>query len=84
MNCILIETVGIGSWIRGEKAKVAAEYKLTLDQHTKTCLLCLEDVEDLKQIPGCKHLFCDFCLSDSSNAELSENGTEVSFKIGEW
>ncbi|KAF7895092.1 hypothetical protein EAF00_006906 [Botryotinia globosa] len=67
----------IGSWIRGEKAKVAAEYKLTLDQHTKTCLLCLEDVEDLKQIPGCKHLFCDFCLSDSSNAELSENGTEM-------
>ncbi|KAF7884513.1 uncharacterized protein EAF02_004849 [Botrytis sinoallii] len=67
----------ICSWIRGEKAKVAAEYKLSLDQHTKTCELCNEDAEDLKEIPRCKHLFCDFCLGENSDIELAEDGTEL-------
>ncbi|KAF5870203.1 putative dna repair helicase protein [Botrytis fragariae] len=67
----------ICSWIRGERAKVAAEYKHSLDQQIKICEFCQEDTEDLKEIPGCKHLFCDFCLNENPDIELAENGTEM-------
>ncbi|ESZ91312.1 hypothetical protein SBOR_8311 [Sclerotinia borealis F-4128] len=61
----------IGSWIRGERAKVVAEYNLSSEEATKMCDLCLEDPEDLREIPGCNHLFCDFCLNNNQNFELS-------------
>ncbi|KAF7951600.1 hypothetical protein EAE96_006903 [Botrytis aclada] len=67
----------MGAWIRGERAKVAAEYSLSSEEEAKICDLCHEDPEDLNEIPGCKHLFCDFCLHDKPEIELSEDGTEV-------
>ncbi|TGO09907.1 hypothetical protein BTUL_0150g00110 [Botrytis tulipae] len=67
----------MGAWIRGERAKVAAEYNLSSEEEAKICELCHEDPEDLIELPGCKHLFCDFCLHDKPEIELSEDGTEV-------
>lgn len=79
-------TIGMSSWIRGERAKVVAEYQLSEEEeHPKICELCHEEgQEGLTEIPGCKHLFCDFCLNVDEAIELSEEGREVSSDIGRF
>lgn len=76
--------IGMVSWIRGERAKVVAECKALLkeEMELKICIMCQEEVEDSRELPVCKHLFCEFCLRNNTTTELAEGGAEVSSGVG--
>lgn len=69
---------GIPSWIKRKKQEDLwrAEAK-TADEHPG-CRICFDEAEDphMINITGCQHIFCEFCIKESAELQVS-NGAEV-------